>query len=144
MAEKKSTSARPASKERGEMALILEGVEYVLRPSHEAIEEVEQLTGKSLLQLAREALQAKLTTSEIAQIATEFIRAFGRATESPAIAASKAPRIRELIGEAEGGFQSGMSAIAAVLSLASTGGYTASGELKAATIPTTEDPHAAA
>ena len=144
MAEKQSTSARPASEERGEMALILEGVEYVLRPSHEAIEAVEKLTGRGLLELTREAVHGKLTISETAQIATEFIRAFGRATESPAVVGVKAPRIRELMGEAEGGFQSAMAIVAGVLSLASTGGYTASGELKAATIPTTEDPHAAA
>ncbi len=127
---------RPHSTERGEIALPLGGADYVLRPSHEAIDEFQAITGKGLMQLARDALQGSMTTGECAQIATECIRAWGRATKKASAIGVNAPRVNELILESEGGFHSAITTIAGMLSLASTGGYTASGELKPTTKPT--------
>lgn len=127
---------RPHATERGEIALPLGGVDYVLRPSHEAIEAFQAVTGKGLMQLARDALQGSMTTGECAQVATECIRAWGRATKKASAIGVNAPRVSELILESDGGFHEAIITIAAMLSLASTGGYTSQGELKPTTKPT--------
>lgn len=122
---------RPANEERGEIALTLDGAQFVLRPTFEAISAFELATGKGLLQLAQESLRGSLYLSEVAQIATECIRAWGRATGQKSAQGVNAARVAELILEAEGGFVDAVKTISAMLSLASTGGYTAQGEVKA-------------
>lgn len=122
---------RPANAERGEITLTLDGAEFVLRPSNEAIMAFEEATGKGLLQLAQESLRGALRLGEVAQIATECIRAWGRATGQKSSQGVNALRIAELITEADGGFVTACKVISAMLSLASTGGYTAQGEVKA-------------
>jgi hypothetical protein len=116
---------------RGEISITLEGVEYLLRPSYEAIEQFQASTRKGLLQLTREALSGDLTTAEAAQIVTECMRAEGRAKSDETIARFKADVIAALMMEAEGGFAAVLGVIAGMLSGAVTGGYTATGEIKA-------------
>jgi hypothetical protein len=72
-----SEVTRPANAERGEIVLKLEGEDYVLRPSHEAIMAFEELTGRGLYELATDAINRKLRLTETAQIATECIRSKG-------------------------------------------------------------------
>ena len=81
-------ATRPPSEERGELALILDAAVMVLRPSHEAIESFELATGKGLIELANGSISGKLRLGEVAQIATECIRAWGRATGSKSYQAS--------------------------------------------------------
>lgn len=126
-------SVRPHVAERGEIALNLDGQELILRPSHEAIVEFETITGQGLMQLTRAALDGSLSVGAAAQIATECVRAWGRATESKSAQGVNAIRIAELILESKDGFHGALATIAGMLSLASTGGYTASGELKPTT-----------
>jgi hypothetical protein len=67
-----------ANEVRGELSLKLaDGVEYVLRPSHEAIVAFEAETGRGLFDLSRSADTGMLTSSEAAIIATHCIRAHG-------------------------------------------------------------------
>lgn len=138
MAKAKNT-VRSASEERGELALTLEGAEYVLRPSYEAIDAFEGKTGKGLLELAQLALSGKLRAGELAQVAAECIRAWGRATDQASMAAVNARRIAELIVESEGGMAGAMGILSAMLSMAATGGYTAQGEMKAGATKTTAE-----
>lgn len=132
-------AARGANEERGELALVLDGQDMVLRPSHEAIRAFEAATGKGLLQLAREAMDGTLTLSETAQVACECIRAWGREEKNLGFAGSRADRIALLIMESDGGLFKAMATIAALLSLAATGGCTATGEVKPATRTSGED-----
>jgi hypothetical protein len=127
-----SEVTRPANAERGEIVLKLEGEDYVLRPSHEAIMAFEELTGRGLYELATDAINRKLRLTETAQIATECIRAWGRATGTASMQQVNARRVGELMLEGEGGFKAAVEAVGAMLALACTGGYTAQGEQKAA------------
>lgn len=122
-----------ANKTRGEIALTLEGVEYTLRPSYEAIQAFEDQTGKGIIELGRAALEGKLSVREAAIVATECIKAWGRATENASAAHVNAEKVGQLMFEAEDGVAGAMAAVATILALAATGGYTAKGEVKAGT-----------
>lgn len=126
---------RPPVSERGEFVLALGGEDLVLRPSYEAIEGFEAATGKGLLLLAREALTAKTTVGEAAQIACECVRAWGRETGSTSASAAQAKKIARMILDGPG-FHTALETIAAMLSLATTGGYDSSGKLKPVTMAT--------
>ncbi|QCI92315.1 GTA-gp10 family protein [Novosphingobium sp. EMRT-2] len=139
MAEAENT-ARPASEERGEVSLVLDGATMALRPSYEAIFAFEASTDKGLLELARAALEGKMRLADLSQVVTECIRAWGRATQQPSIAASNAVRIGQLIVEAEGGMARVLGIVSGMLSMAVTGNFTASGEVKAGTTTTSEVP----
>ena len=122
-----------ANATRGEVSLELGGVEYVLRPSYEAISAFEAQTNRSLIDLARAAGDGQLKLGEAAVIVTECIKAHGRSIDDKAMAAFNAKRIGELIQEAEGGFLIVIKRLELLLFMAATGGYTASGEVKATT-----------
>lgn len=124
---------RPHVEERGELALSLDGQTMIMRPTFEAIHAFEVSTGKGLLQLAQEALNRTLPLFELAQVVTECVKAWGRATKSASAQGANAPRVAELILESEGGFYAALNTVAGMLALATTGGYTAQGELKAGT-----------
>lgn len=96
-------TVRPHVAERGEIALNLDGQELILRPSHEAIVEFEAVTGKGLMQLTRPALDGSLSVGAAAQVATECVKAWGRATNSPSAMGVNAPRVAELILESKDG-----------------------------------------
>lgn len=119
-----------ANEERGEIALDLSGVEYVMRPSYQAIQAIEAKTGKGLLALARDA--ADLTLTEAAIIATECIKAHGKHTGDEMRARYSPDKIAELMLETDGGLAACLGRLSALLMVAATGGYTATGELKAA------------
>lgn len=128
-----------ANPERGEAAIELDGVEYVLRPSYEAIQTIEDALGKGVVKLGREALDGALTSRETAVIATEFIRAWGRETSNTGAAHANPDKIGRLLYTMEsGGTTNALAIVAAVLVMAATGGFTPEGELKATPNPTTE------
>lgn len=135
---------RPANEERGEITLDL-GEKYVMRPSYEAISAFESALDKGLFDIASDAINHRLRLNETAIIATECIKAWGRATgASITVQAFKPQRIAEMILESEGGFKVALEQVAMMLAMACTGGYTATGEAKAATVTTmTEDTGAA-
>lgn len=122
-----------ANKTRGEVSLELEGAEYVLRPSYEAISAIEAQTDRSLIDLARAAGDGALKLGESAIIVTECIKAHGRATDDKAMASFNAGRVGELILQADGGLLIAMKRLELLLFMAATGGYTGSGEVKATT-----------
>jgi hypothetical protein len=130
--------AGPVVGDRGELSLLLDGLSMGLRPSYEAIDAIEASTGQGLIDLARMALAGKLSLSVTAQIAAECIRAWGRESGDRGAAGASAPKVAKLILNAEGGFHAALQTVAAMLSLATTGGYDASGELKPSTTTTTE------
>jgi hypothetical protein len=138
MADEADTSTdRPNVTERGELSLTLDGVDMIMRPTYEAIEAFEAATDKGILQLAHESLNRKLKLGEIAQIACECIRAWGREVENKDAAGANPKRIGNLILDAPGGVLEAAKTVGAMLSLASTGNYTAMGEVKAGTTMTT-------
>lgn len=119
-----------ANETRGEIALSLDA-EYVMRPTFEAIVAFETKTGKGVLQLANEAGSRRLTLSDATAIACACINAQGRAIGDKALEHANADKIGRLILDSEGGVAEAMGRIAALLIHAATGGYTASGEMKA-------------
>lgn len=121
-----------ANETRGEISLDLCGTEYVLRPSYEAIQAIEQKLGRGLLALARVGGEGNLTLHETAVIACECIRAYGRAIDDKMLSASSSERIAELIYETEHGQAGVMGRLAMLMGLAATGGYDKSGELRPA------------
>jgi hypothetical protein len=63
-----------ANKQRGEGELVLAGKAYRLRPSHDALEAIEDETGKSLIALVRMAT-GELTLRQVGIVGAELIRA---------------------------------------------------------------------
>ncbi len=122
-----------ANPERGEITVELEGVPHVLQPSYQAQVAIEQQTGLSLEQLSDGAGRSAMSIEHMAIIVTECVRAHGRATKNGTLSAYTAERVGECIVE------SGKLMIAKrlelLLYLAVTGGYRASGELRAPTTP---------
>ena len=122
-------TTKPANALRGEVTIELEGVAYVLRPSYEAIVEIERLTDDTLVSLAQAGLSFTMPLAKSAAVATELIKAHGRATDDRAMASFNTAIVGGQIFDA-GSYQ--ISAIlGAVLSGAASGAYTPSGERKA-------------
>lgn len=121
-----------ANEVRGEISLELGGREFILRPSYQAISAIEAKTGRGLLALAREAGEGNLSLADTAITAVECIKAHGKHSGDDMMANYRAEKIAEMIFDSEGGHAACLGRIAVLLSLAVTGGYTASGELKAA------------
>lgn len=118
---------------RGEITIELEGQEYILRPSFEAIESIEEATGQTLFDLAGDATQGKLSFKVMGIIVAAMMRAYGKShPEDPLFTtyrSSKPERLSELIYEFGGPRVT--ARITVLLVGALTGGYTASGEAKA-------------
>ena len=106
---------------RGEVSISLEGVEYVLRPTFEAITAIEDQTGQPLVDLAQAADQHALPVKQAAIVVTECIKAWGRETAQPQLTKFNAQRIGELIF-AEGLLKA-QPRVALVLWAALTGGH---------------------
>jgi len=128
-----------ANEDRGELAVILDGTTMVLRPTFEALSEIEQTLDRGLVDLARDALGAKLKLADTAQIVTVCVRAWGKETENKGAAGANAQRIARLIVDSEGGLYTVLQTVAKMLSIAVTGGYNSSGELKPSTTMTTTE-----
>lgn len=60
---------------RGEVAITIGDKEYVMRPTFEALVNMETRTGKSALTLSRELIESSILISEIAVILHEGIKA---------------------------------------------------------------------
>jgi hypothetical protein len=128
-----------ANEDRGELAVILDGTTMVLRPTFEALSEIEQTLDRGLVDLARDALGAKLKLADTAQIVTVCVRAWGKETENKGAAGANAQRIARLIVDSDGGLYTVLQTVAKMLSIAVTGGYNSAGELKPSmTMTTTE------
>ena len=121
-----------ANATRGEVSLTLDGAEFVLRPSYEAISAFEADTGCGLLALTQQAEEATMTLDTIAAIVTRCIQAQGRAISDQMMQGVKAPKIAALIMESETGLLGVLMRLRLMLVMAATGGYTATGEPKAA------------
>jgi hypothetical protein len=128
-----------ANEDRGELAVILDGTTMVLRPTFEALSEIEQTLDRGLVDLARDALGAKLKLADTAQIVTVCVRAWGKETENKGAAGANAQRIARLIVDSDGGLYTVLQTVAKMLSIAVTGGYNSAGELKPSTTMTTTE-----
>lgn len=115
-----------ANEHRGEIDLTLGGKTYVLRPSFQAIAAFEKATGLSLVQLTDAARLGSMSLQGASAVATECINAAAE-REMDKIGAE---RCAELIYEADGGLFIVQKKLAVMLSLAATGGYSASGVRK--------------
>ncbi len=136
-------TADVAVTDRGELMLVLQGETYGLRPSYDAIEKIEATLGRGLVDIAGDALAAKLKLGELAQVATECVREWGRSAEHKGAAGANAKRIGKLILDSEGGMLVVQKRISTMLSLAVTGGYDSEGNLKPAATTTSEEAPAA-
>ena len=120
---------------RGQITAPLGGENYVLRPSEEAILAIEDETGLSLFDLAGQAANGRMSLRHMGIVVAAMMRAHGKANpEDPLITtymAANPDKIRGLILEA--GTPRIMARITVILAGAIGGGYTASGEVKAAT-----------
>jgi hypothetical protein len=106
--------------------------EYTLRPSRQAISNIEKLLGKGLTQIAVQCGSLALSVDELGLCVAELMKAYGEFNPK-AGAAYKAPnpaKIADLIYE--NGPVDTARRLAVILTGALTGGYTASGEPKAA------------
>lgn len=115
---------------RGRLTVPLGGADYLLRPSEEAIDNIEKALGRSTMVLAGQAIRGDLSISDLATICAEMMNAQGRADPSagPSYKGAKAEKIRGMIYEQ--GAPSITARIAVLLMGAVTGGYTAAGEPK--------------
>lgn len=110
-----------ATSERGEVTVTLDGADYSLRPTFEACSKIEELTGKSLLELALAAQSNSLHLKDQAIIVAECVRAYGKAEGISSLIGVQASKFGELI------FNAGIIAILprleTVLAGAVTGGF---------------------
>lgn len=122
---------------RGEMTFDLDGADYVLRPSFEAIVAIEEQTGKTQVELAQMASDGRLTVMDAAVVVTECIKAQGRALlaagqDDQRMTAFNKKTVGELIQSSPGGVVLATQKLALLLFMAASGGYTPKGEVKAA------------
>lgn len=135
MAKKKEAASHIIKMDtQGQVSVELGGTAYVLRPSQEAISACERETGLSLFDLATLAANSRMRLEHIGMIVAELMRAYGKAhPEDPnktSYLGAKAEKVADLVYEA--GPPRLMAALTVILAGAINGGYTASGEAKAA------------
>jgi len=128
-----------ANETRGEISLTLDGQEQTLRPSYAAIDAFESETGKGLMALFNEAQTGVMPVKTAAIIVTHCMRAQAAAKGDQLGERVQVKRIAELIVEADGGVMLVLIRLQQLLLNAVSGGYTASGEVKAATRKATLD-----
>lgn len=118
----------------GQITVPLDGQDYLLRPSYEAILAIERELGP-LFGLAHRATLGQLTAEEQAVCVAELMKAHGRADKeaSADYRDPKPKRIGELIYEA--GLPRICARLGVLLAGALNGGYDAAGEAKAAARP---------
>lgn len=118
---------------RGEISIPLEGREFILRPSFDAVKRIERLTGKNHEHLAQQAIQQNLTYEDMGIICAEMMKEYGNANPNdPQVTSykgAKAEKLEKLIFEA-GKPKIGVR-LAVILTAALSGGYTSEGEVKA-------------
>ncbi len=121
-----------ANATRGEVVVTLEGREYILRPSYEAICAFEADTGLGLLALLQQAEAMDMTIQKAAAICTRCIQAWGKSISDPMLEGVNVQKIAQLIMESDAGLLGIVIRLRLLLTAAATGGYTFKGELKAA------------
>lgn len=118
---------------RGHITVPLDGVEFTLRPSFEAISQIERLTGKSHERLAHDSIQQNLSYGELALICCEMMKAHAKANPKDPMRSSysgaKPEKLEKLI-YAAGKVRINVR-VTVVLTAALSGGYTAEGEVVA-------------
>lgn len=123
-----------AANARGEVTIVLEGQEYHLRPSYEAIVAIEEMTGKTTFELANAARNQALTLAECGIVTARMMQAFGESHPGdPLISTyknSKPENLARLIMVE--GVMKVQPRLAVLLIAAVTGGVDASGEWKPA------------
>lgn len=142
----KSEADAPQVDLQGQLTIELDGAEYVLRPSRQAISNIEKAIGRArglngpvgLAQLAMQCSSFALSVEELGICVAEMMRA--HATHNPEASAdyrgAKPEKCADLIYE--GGELTLAPRIGAILTYAMAGGYTASGEVRAIGTKTTE------
>ncbi|CAN5368418.1 hypothetical protein BH10PSE14_BH10PSE14_04340 [soil metagenome] len=126
---RKAPSTGPsANAQRGEHILKLSGVDYLLRPSHQAIVAIEEQTGATLLTLVRDGNVGALSQGDLGIIAAQLIRAGAKADDELTRNVG-ADRLAQMIYEH--GVASATIRLTLCLADAANGGRTASGEAKA-------------
>lgn len=117
---------------RGQIAVELDGTQFTLRPSFEAILEAEKQTGLNLYELATLAANSRMSIDQIAIVVAATMRAHGKANPEDPLKSSyvgaKAETLAPMIYEACSSRV--MGRVAVLLAGAVMGGYTASGEAK--------------
>jgi hypothetical protein len=116
---------------RGQISVELDGARFILRPSEEAIATIEQELNLSLEQLVAKCAYSQLNLQQCALIVTRMMQAYAKADPeaSANYRGAKVETVRQHIFEA--GVPKIRARLMPLLSGAMTGGYTASGELKA-------------
>jgi hypothetical protein len=119
----------------GQLSVMLDA-EYMLRPSRQAITDIEHGTGKSLSQLAVQAGSLTLSVAELGFAVAEMMKAYAvdNREAAPSYRNAKAERCADLIYE--NGPVDVSRRLAVIFVGALTGGYTAAGEPKAAGMKT--------
>jgi len=127
-------SDEPEVDVRGHITIPLEGEEFVLRPSFDAIKAIESITQKDHAQLAHEAVQQRLSYTDMGIVCAEMMKAHGKANPTDPMKSSylgaKPEKLEKLIYET--GKTRIMVRLAVVLVAALSGGYTREGEPTAA------------
>lgn len=130
--KEKPVTATAAAGARGEVSIQLDGHDYVLRPSFEAVDEMETSTGLSLYELTIAASSNTLSLAQVGEIIGACIRAKAKVDGNRDLAAARSARFASLVYEAgEGVYGVVSNELGKLLRGALTGGYTASGEAKA-------------
>ena len=137
MAESKAEGEAPAVDLLGQLSVRLDG-DYMLRPSRQAISNIERALGKSLTELTVQCGSLALSVDEMGVCVAELMKAYG-VHDSKAGADYKAPKPANLADQIyERGPVETAHRLAIIFTGALSGGYTASGEPKAAGTKTTE------
>ena len=81
-----STAAdRVPNRERGEVALTLDGVACILAPTFGALVAIEERTGAGVVMLARRLASMDVRATDLTAILTEGLRAAGQPAEYPRV-----------------------------------------------------------
>lgn len=125
---------------RGEVSISLEGVEYGMRPTFEAVTEIEEQTGLSTMQLSNDSGRGRLSLNLQAIVITACIKAWGAEqnpprTDTPHFLAENVARLIH----AEGILKA-QPRVDLLLTQALTGGYIPGEALAAGTTKKTRTP----
>ena len=120
----------------GERCITLGGAAYVLRPTWDAVQEVEQATGVTCVELGWQAERLRLRAVHAAAIVGACVRAQGRATDDKAMAHFSDKRLGELMYEADGGLLAAAAVLAPLLAGMVSGEYSFLGHPKIGTTMT--------
>lgn len=115
-------SEHQVNAERGEVAIVLDGKSYPMRPSFEAMQAIERGTGSALPELVHKMIRRPcgLSLSDMALIVTETVRAAGKDRDDKMLQAWEPARVGELIYS--GGWPKALEAIEKLLINACNGG----------------------